>query len=147
MWCYIWRKEYIAEPPLPTQLTFNKKSQGESEAVNTNWNYFWSSTGNQCYSRDPEKQIHCTVLPVHQLDPWFIFCVIEAGMWPINHKLFNHNTCDRTMSDKWDKARTHLDLIMEMTENNTYQQMQQRFWALPQYTPFFLRKGAKSVFL
>lgn len=89
--------------------TFNKKSQGESEAVNANWHHFGHSTGNQCYSRDPKEQIHCAVLPVHELDPRIVFCVIEFGMWPIHHKLFNHNAWDRTTSDKWDEARTCLE--------------------------------------
>lgn len=74
------------------QLTFNKKSQGESKVVDTYWHQFGCSTGNQYYPKDPKKQIHGAVLPVHQLDPRIVRCVVEVSLWAAWIELFNQNT-------------------------------------------------------
>lgn len=76
-------------------FTFNKKSKGQSKAVKTDWQPFDWYAGNHRYSWDSKEQIHCAVLPVHQLDPWVIFPVVEVGVWAVHDKLLHHNTCHR----------------------------------------------------
>lgn len=84
-------------------FTLNKKSQGESKVVSTNRHPFGCYAGNQCYSCDPKEQIHGAVLPVHQLDPWGVLPIIQAGMWTVHNKLLHHNTChsQNNMQIRW----------------------------------------------
>lgn len=80
----------------PLHLTFNKKSQGEGEAVHADRHQPGSCADEHNYPIDPEEQVHGAVLPVHQLDPGAVLSVVEAGVRPAHHKLFHHYTCGGT---------------------------------------------------
>lgn len=134
--------QYGTKNQASLQLTFNKKSQGESEAVHASRHLFGCSE-NQCYSRDPKEQIHGAVLPVHQLDPWASLVVVKVGMWPIHHKLFNHNTWRQDNIKPNDVSQEQLleSLCVHMDWRDNWPTNEAKIWNPPSKQSIFLKKG------
>lgn len=78
------------------RVTFDKKSYGEGEVFHADWHQSGRGADQQDYSIDPEEQVHGAVLPVHQLNPGAVLRVVEVGVRPAHHKLFDHYTCGGT---------------------------------------------------
>lgn len=89
-----------------SRVTFHKESHGEGEAVHAGRHQSGRGAGEQHDSVDPEEQVHGAVLPVHQLHPGVVLSVVEVGVRPAHHKLFDHYPCGgggqlRSDQERW----------------------------------------------